>query len=119
MHFAHIDHFIEGLTAAAIVARVLADSSSGSRQGIIKNNRLERILKTAFLVELKETGNVHAQRATVFAWREGEFLADTRATAVRDNVVFILFAEMANGGEHRIGRGLAESTERTLPNHAT
>ena len=81
--FTHIDHFIEGLTAAAIVAGMLADSSGGGRQGIIKNNGLERIFKAAFLVELKETGNVHAQRATVFARREGEFLADTRAAAVR------------------------------------
>ena len=38
--------------------------------------------------------------------------------AVRDDVVFVLLAEMAQGGEHRIGRRLAQAAQRALANHA-
>ena len=71
-------------------------------------------LRGGLPVELEEARNVHAQRATVFAGRERQFLADAGAAAMRNDVVFVLIAEVAHGGEHGIGRGLAEAAERAL-----
>ncbi len=118
MDLAHVDHFVEGLAAAAVVAGMLADAARGCGQRVVENHGLECVFEAAFLEELEEARNVHAQRATVFAGREGEFLADAGAAAMGDDVVFVLFAEVADGGEHGIGRGLAEAAERTLANHA-
>ena len=118
VHLAHVHHFVEGLAAAAIVAGMLADPARGGGQGIVENHRLEGVFKAAFLVELEEARNVHAQRATVFAGRQRQLLADTGAAAVGHDVIFILLAEVADGGQHGIGRGLAKAAERTLADHA-
>ena len=118
MHLAHVHHFVEGLAAAAVVAGMLADAARGCGQRVVENHGLEGVFEAAFLVELEEARNVHAQRATVFARREREFLADAGAAAMSDDVVFVLFAEVADGGEHGVGRGLAEAAERTLADHA-
>ena len=85
---------------------------------VVEDDGFECVFEAAFLEELKEARNVHAQRATVFAGREGKFLADAGAAAMGDDVVFVLLAEVANGGEHGIGRGLTEAAERALADHA-
>src|ERR1035438_4756622 len=118
MHLPHVHDLIEGLAAAPVVAGVLADPAGGGGQRIVHDDGLEGIFKPAFLVKLEEARNVHAQRATVFARRESEFLADTGAAAMAHDVVFILLTEVANGGEHRIGGGLPEAAERTLADHS-
>src|ERR1035438_1152174 len=117
MHLAHVHDPIEGLAAAPVVAGVLADPAGGGGQRIVHDDGLEGIFKPAFLVKLKEARDVHAQRATVFARRESEFLADTGAAAMSHDVVFILLAEVADGGEYRIGGGLPEAAERALADH--
>ena len=118
MHFAHVHDFIEGLAAAAIIAGMLADAARRGGQGIVEDHRLEGVVETARAVEREEARNVHAQRTTVLAGRQRQLLADAGAAAMRDNVVFVLVAEVANGGEHGVGRGLAEGAERTVANHA-
>ena len=110
--------FVERLAAAAIVAGMLADAARGCGQRIVEDHGLESVFQPALLIKLEEARNVHAQRATVLAGREGQLLADAGAAAMRDDVVFVLLAEVAHGGEHGIGRRLAEPAERTLADHA-
>ena len=101
MHFAHIDHLVEGLAAAAVVAGVLANAAGGSGQRIVHHHRLECLFEPALLIQLEEAGDIHAQRTTVLAGRQREFLADSGAAAVGDDVVFVLLAEVTHGGQHR------------------
>src|SRR5205814_2880340 len=104
--------------AAAAVAGMLADSSSGGRKRVVENHREECLLELPFFIELKKARNVHVQRATVLAGRQGEFLADARDTAVGEDVVLEFVAEMSQGSEDRIGRSLAKSAERTITDKA-
>src|ERR1035438_10913073 len=100
MHLAHVHDLIEGLAAAPVVAGVLADPAGGGGQRIVHDDGLEGIFKPALLVKLKEARDVHAQRATVFARRESEFLADAGAAAMGYDVVLVFLAEVADGGEY-------------------
>ena len=118
MHLAHVHDFIERLAAASVVARMLADAAGGCGQRVVEHDGFERVFEAAFLEEFKEARNVHAQRATVFAGRQRKLLADSGAAAMGEDVVLVLFAEVADSGEHRIGRGLAEAAERTFADHA-
>jgi hypothetical protein len=118
VHFAHVYYFVEGLAATAVVARMLADSTGGCGQWIVENDGFKCVFEAAFLEKFEEARDVHAQRATVFAGREGEFLTDAGAATVSDDVIFVFFAEVTDGGEDWIRRGLAEAAERTFTDHA-
>ena len=106
--------FVDGLPAAALVARMLAHAPGGAGQRIVQDHGLEGVLQPALLVELQEARNVHVQRTTVLAGRQRQFLADARLAALRDDVVFELLAEVPHGGEHRVGRGLAQAAQRAV-----
>ena len=118
MHLAHVDDFVEGLAAAAIVAGCWQTRPVEAGKGLSRMTDSKASSRRPSAVEREEAGNVHAQRATVLAGREREFLADAGAAAVGDNMVFVFVAEVADGGEHGIGRGLAERAERAVADHA-
>ena len=118
MHFAHVHRLIDGLPAAAAVARMLADAPRRGGQRIVEDHGHERIFQPVLLIELQEARNVHVQRATVFAGRERQFLAHAGRAAPRENVIFKLVAEVPHGGEHRIGRRLSQAAERAVANVA-
>src|SRR3954447_6394243 len=107
MDLADVHYLIEGLAAAAALAGMLADAAGGGGQRVIEEDRFAGIFEAAFPEEFEESGNVHAQRATVLARRYGELLADAGQAAVRNDMVVVLLAEVADGGEYGIGGGLA------------
>ena len=97
---------------------MLADSPRGGGKGIVHDDGFERILEAMLLVEFKEARNVHVQRAAVFARRKRQLFADAGGTAMRHDVILEFVAEMTQGGEDGIRRGLAKSTKRAFTNVA-
>ena len=114
MHLAHVDRVVHRLAAAALVARMLADPAGRTGQRVVHDDGLERFLQPAFLVELQEARDVHVQRAAVLAGRQRQFGADAGHAAMGDDVVFELLAEVPHGGQHRVGRRLAQAAQRAV-----
>src|SRR5689334_6308423 len=97
---------------------MLAYASGGRGQRIVENDGEERLFQISFLVELQEARDVHVQRAAVFAGRQRQLLADASGAAAGEDVVLELAAEMAQRGQHRIGRRLAQAAQRAVTNVA-
>ena len=117
MHLAHVDRLVDRLPAAAALAGMLADTAGGGRQRVVHDDRFERVLQPPFLVQLQEARDVHVQRTTVLARRERQTLANAGAAALRADVVLEFVAEVAQRGQHGVGRGLAETAERGVADH--
>ena len=117
MHLAHVDRLVDGLTPAAVVARMLADPAGRGRQRIVHDHGQEGVVEPPLLVELEEARDVHVQRAAVLARRQDEVLADAGAAALGPDVVLELVVEMAQRGEERVRRGLPERAERRVADH--
>ena len=105
------------LTAAAIVARMLTNAARRSRQRIVHDDRFKRVLEPAFLVELEEARDVHVQRTAVLARRQRQVLTDAGAAALGLDVVLEFVVEVAQRGEDRIRRSLAEPAQRRVADH--
>ena len=118
VHLAHVDARIQRAPPAAVVAGVLADAAGGGGQRVVHHHGFERLLDAAFLVELQEARDVHVQRATVLARRQRQVVAHAGAAAFGADVVLELVAEVAHGGQQRVGRGLSEAAERGVADHA-
>ena len=118
MHLAHVHGLVDGLPPTAVVAGVLAHASGRSRQRVVEDDAEEGLLQPVLLVELQEARDVHVQRARVLAWAQGEVLADTGAATLGQHVVLELVPEVAQAGEHRVGRTLAQPAERHVAGHA-
>ena len=71
----------------------------------------------SFLVELQEARNVHVQRTTVLARRQCQILTNAGVAALLADVVLEFVAEVAQRGQHGVGRGLAETAERRVADH--
>ena len=97
---------------------MLADAAGGAGQRVVHDHGFEGLLQAALLIELEEARDVHVQRATVLARRERQVVAHAGAAAIGADVVFELVAEVPHGGEHRVGRGLAQAAQRGVADHA-
>ena len=118
MYLAHVDRFVDGMAAAAVIARVLADAAGGGGQRVVHHHGNESVFQALLLEELQEARDVHVQRATVFARGQRQVFADSRAAALGANVIFEFVPEMAHGGEHGIGRALAQAAQGSIADHA-
>ena len=96
------------LTAAAIIAGMLADAARGCGQGVIEDDGFKGFFQPAFLVELQEARNVHVQRATILAGGQRQFLANARAATMGAQMIFKFMTEVPHSGEHRVGGRLPQ-----------
>jgi hypothetical protein len=94
VHFPHVDRFVDGLTTAAAIARMLAHPPRRDGSGLSMITDFKCVLQSILFVELQEARDVHVQRTTVFARGQRQLLADAGLAAPRDNVVLELRAEV-------------------------
>src|SRR5579883_2646420 len=118
MKFTHVYRFVCCLATATSVARMLAHPPRRGRQRIVHNYRKECVFSSTFSLKLQETRDIHVQRTTVFAWRDGQLFADTCCTTSAEDVIFKLVPEVAHRGQHRVGSGLAQTAQRAVANIA-
>ena len=108
------DRFVQGIPATTHLAVEMTDTTHGSRKWIVPERQFKRVLDPSLLQKGEITGNVHVERAGVFAQRLEEAFTNPGLTAFFVNMHEIFVTEILECGEYRIRRGLAQTAKRRV-----
>lgn len=114
---ADIDGTISLATAALQHARMVADSAANSRQRVAFAMQHEGIEEAPFGSELYVPRRVNVTRTCIFARCGEERRTDAGTAAFINDVLLVFFAEIAQGGQDGVGRGLAEAAKTHALHH--
>ncbi len=106
------DRIVEGLTATLFFTGVEAHPRADRGKGVALTVQLQGLCVALLSHEADEAGYVHACRAGRLAGSSHQRGADTGFTVLVADMLLVLAAKVADGGEYGIRRGLAEPAER-------
>ncbi len=111
------DGGVERRPAALVLAGVEADPRADGREGVPLAVQPQG-LGVAFLADQRHVaGDVHVGRAGAAARGVDQRRADARPAVLVADVLDVFVAEVADGREHGVGRGLAQPAERRVLDH--
>ena len=96
-----VDGIVHHFPAAAGLAGMLADIGAGDREGVVLPDEPHRVGITAFPHQGHVAGDVHSGGAHGHA---GHRVVQGAQAAVMPNMLFKVFPETADAGEHQLGR---------------